>query len=88
MRQDFRDKIQKEVDLNYEFFTKELSKLLLKHLDKYALLRHQAIIKYFDSFEDAKKYAKKTYSDRLYSIQKVEKNTPIHLGFLGEHLYA
>jgi hypothetical protein len=88
MTQDFRGKIQKEVDLNYEFFTKQLPKLLLEHLNKYVLLRHQEIINYFDSFEDAKKYAEKTYSDRLYSIQKVEEGTPIHLGFLGEQIYA
>jgi len=84
---DFNQKIQEEVDRNYDFFKKEFTKIVVEHLGQFALLKNATIIDYFDTFEDAEKYANMAYSDRLYSIQKVG-DTRIDLGFIGTLVYA
>ncbi|MCL1856040.1 MAG: hypothetical protein FWF84_00115 [Kiritimatiellaeota bacterium] len=79
--------IQEEVDRNYAFFKKELPRLMMGHLGQFALLKDAEIVDYFDSFNDAEKYADLRYPDGLYSIQKVE-NVVVKLGFLGSRVYA
>jgi hypothetical protein len=77
-----RAKIQEEVDANYEFFKAQLPQMIVTHLGQYVLLKNKTVIDYFDTLDDAKKYADSMYKDRLYSIQKVE-NAILNLGFLG-----
>mgnify|MGYP004497519419 FL=1 len=77
-----REEIQKEVDNNYQFFLKEKDKIPNYLLDKYVLIRKEEFIEYFDSVDDAIKYAKIKYEDNLYSVQKVN-DLPINLGFMG-----
>lgn len=74
--------IQKEVDNNYQFFLKEKDKIPNYLFDKYVLIRKEEFIEYFDSINDAIKYAKIKYEDNLYSVQKVN-DLPINLGFMG-----
>ena len=45
------------------------------------------IIDYFDTMDDAIKYAKIRFEDGLYSIQKVNE-TPVSLGYIGSFLNA
>ena len=78
-----REEIQKEVDNNYQFFLKEKDKIPNYLLDKYVLIRKEQFIEYFDSIDDAIKYAKIKYEDNLYSVQKVN-DLPINLGFTGD----
>ena len=84
---DFNQQIQEEVDKNYDFFKKEVGKIIVAHFEQFALLKNATIVDYFDTFEDAEKYANMAYPDRLYSIQKVE-DTPIELGYIGTLVYA
>ena len=79
------EEIQKEVDNNYQFFLKEKDKIPNYLLDKYVLIRKEQFIEYFDSIDDAIKYAKIKYEDNLYSVQKVN-DLPINLGFMGNML--
>jgi hypothetical protein len=60
-----------EIDLNLEFFLRELPSLLLTHKGKFALIRHQRIIDYYDTPSDAIRAAKALYSDGIYSVQQV-----------------
>lgn len=82
-----KSQIQIEVDKNYDFFKQELPKIIIGHLGQFVLLRHQAIIDYFDTFEDAQKYAIAMYKDELFSVQKVE-DTVLNLGFIGTQIHA
>ena len=81
------EEIQKEVDNNYQFFLKEKDKIPNYLLDKYVLIRKEEFIGYFDSIDDAIKYAKIKYEDNLYSVQKVN-DLPVNLGFMGNMLNA
>lgn len=81
------EEIQQEVDNNYQFFLKEKSKIPSDLSNKYVLIRKAEFIEYFDSMDDAIKYAKKVYEDRLYSVQKVS-DMPINLGFIGTLINA
>ncbi len=81
------EEIQKEVDNNYQFFLKEKDNIPNYLLDKYVLIRKEQFIEYFDSIDDAIKYAKIKYEDNLYSVQKVN-DLPINLGFMGNMLNA
>lgn len=76
------EEIQQEVNNNYQFFLKEKNKIPSDLINKYVLIRKAEFIEYFDSMDDAIKYAKKIYEDRLYSVQKVN-DIPINLGFIG-----
>ncbi|MDR3195367.1 MAG: hypothetical protein LBT58_01010 [Endomicrobium sp.] len=77
-----RAKIQEEVDANYEFFKTQLNQTVADHLGQYVLLKNKTIVDYFDTLDDAQKYADTLYKDGLYSIQKVE-NAVLNLGFIG-----
>ena len=79
------EEIQKEVDNNYQFFLKEKDKIPNYLIDKYVLIRKEEFIEYFDSIDDAIKYAKIKYEDNLYSVQKVNDLT-VNLGFMGNML--
>lgn len=81
------EEVQKEIDKNYDFFLKELPNIINLYNNKYALLKNAEIIDYFDTMDDAIKYAKIRFEDGLYSIQKVNE-TPISLGYIGSFLNA
>ena len=66
-----RDKIQKEVDENFEAFKKLLPSLLGVRKGKFVLMRHKKMVEVFDSAGDAKLYAQAQFSDGLWSIQQV-----------------
>ena len=76
------EEVQKEIDKNYDFFLKELPNIINLYNNKYALLKNAEIIDYFDTMDDAIKYAKIRFEDGLYSIQKVNE-TPVSLGYIG-----
>lgn len=81
------EEIQKEVDNNYQFFLKEKDNIPQYLLDKYVLIRKEEFIEYFDSMDDAIKYAKIKFEDGLYSVQKVN-DLPVDLGLIGNILNA
>jgi hypothetical protein len=61
---------QIEIDRNLEFFLKQLPKLASRH-GKFALLRKQKIINFFDTPMDALTAGTTLYPDKLFSIQQV-----------------
>ena len=76
-----RDKVQKEVDDNYEFFKKRLPQLIKEHDGQFVLIRHKEIVGYFNSNIDALLKGKNKYSDEIYSIQEITTIKP-SLGIL------
>lgn len=59
------------INKNFEAFQLLLPNLLQQHLGKYALLRDEKVVNFFDSIGDAVRYAKAQYDDDLYSVQLV-----------------
>ena len=76
-----RDRIQKEVDNNFEFFQSKLDELISDYDGKYALIKNQEIIGYFDKSEEALIEGKNRYPDGVFSIQEVTKQN-ISFGIL------
>ena len=60
-----------EVRKNFTAFKKLLPSIDPRHSGKFAVLRKEEIIDYFDSMPDAAKYADALYEDGLYSIQEI-----------------
>jgi hypothetical protein len=75
---------QEEVDRNFEFFSKELSNLIIDHRDRYALLRDGKITGIYDTFMDAQTAATQLFDDEIYSIQKITEA----IGDLGFYSHA
>jgi hypothetical protein len=64
--------IREEIDKNYETFQAHLPQLLVTYRGKFALLRHQEIIEFFDTSRDAYVAGRKLFpEDQLFSIQEV-----------------
>lgn len=71
-----------EVNKNFIAFQKLLPSIDPRHSGKFAVLRKEKIIDYFDSMSDAAKYADALYEDGLYSIQEVNAK-PVDLGIFS-----
>jgi hypothetical protein len=83
---DMADDRQTEIDRNLEFFLKELPNLLPVHGGKYALLRHQQIIAYFDTIADALSAGNSQFEDKLFSVQQVT-DAATNLGFYSHAMH-
>lgn len=70
--------IQQEVNKNYEVFKKLLPKIINTYENKYALMKNEKIIEYFETAGDAILTGNLIYKNRLFSVQKVT-NTPIFI---------
>jgi len=70
---------QQEVDQNFAFFQPKLPELLKTHRGKFALIKNQEIIGFYDTVMDAQTTGAKFFDDGLFSIQDVD-DTPIDLG--------
>lgn len=75
----FKEEKQREVEKNFELFQSVLPELLESHFGETALLRHQKIVAFFDTFRDTQTAGEMSYEDGIFSIQEAEK--PIDLGF-------
>ncbi|HEX8127377.1 MAG TPA: hypothetical protein VF548_17515 [Allosphingosinicella sp.] len=71
---------RKEVDRNYDAFTRVLGTILSDHRDKLALMRDGRIVDYFDTPRQALEAAYERFPDGFFSIQEVT-DEPIDLGF-------
>jgi len=71
---------QDEIDKNLDFFLAQLPKIAQAHRGKFALLRHQVIVGYYDTPVDALQAGKTAYDDGIFSIQQVT-DTPVNLGY-------
>ncbi len=77
--------LQDEIDANLEYFRKELPKIDQASHGKFALLRHQMIIGYFDTVNDAVTAGNTSYSDKIFSVQQVTE-VAADLGFYSHAL--
>jgi len=81
-----RNARQIEVDRNLESFRGKLPELLRTHPGKFALMRHQEIVDFFDTLIDALIAGQKLYSDQLFSVQQVTEAS-IDLGFFSHAVH-
>lgn len=72
--------IEKEIDNNFDYFTRNVGNFISEHRNEYALLRKSKIIDFFPSVEEAEKKAHHLFSDGIFSIQQVCEG-PVDLGF-------
>lgn len=74
-----------EIARNFDHFQRSLATLLPLHELEFALLRHGAVVGFFEDANAADKAGMDRYSDRIYSIQQVT-DEPIELGFYAATL--
>jgi hypothetical protein len=75
--------IQEEVKNNYEAFINMLPDLIESKRGKFALMRKQEIVDFFDTARDAYTAGQKLFTeDRLFSVQQII-DTPVDLGFFS-----
>ena len=70
--------LAREVDRNYDYFQRHMSKFLPMELGRYALLRHGKIVGFFADATEAEARGEQ-FADRFYSIQLVDPS-PVNLG--------
>ena len=71
-----------EIRKNFKAFQKQLPSIEPMQAGKFAVLRHEKIIDYFDSMGDAAKYADAQYKEGVYSIQEVSSSI-VDLGYFS-----
>jgi hypothetical protein len=70
--------IADEVDRNYDFFQRHMQEYLPLQFGRYALIRGQEIVDFYDSADAAEECGER-FGDGIYSIQLVDP-APINLG--------
>lgn len=70
--------LKTEVDRNYDYFQRHMGEFLPHELGRYALLRHGAVVDFYDDAAAAEARGEK-FADRIYSIQLVDP-APVNLG--------
>ena len=63
--------LREQIDKNYEAFSKRLPELLILHRGKFALMKDEQIVEFFDTARDAHAAGTKLYPDGLFSVQEV-----------------
>ena len=80
---DVKNQNLNQVEINYEAFEKKLPSLLPTHRGKFALMRNEEIIEFFDTARDAYFAGLKIFEkDKLFSVQQII-DTPVDLGFFS-----
>ena len=79
-------RLDDEVDLNYDAFVAELPGLLPRWRGKHALLRHAAVVEFFDSSAMALDAGRAQFADGIYSVQEVT-DRPVDLGFYSHAIH-
>ena len=76
---------QTEVKRNYDAFMRQLPQLLATHRGKFALMRDEKVVEFFDTSADAYRAGQKLFPDLRFSIQQVI-DGPVDLGFFSHAL--
>lgn len=74
-----RNELSREVDRNYDYFQRHISSYLPQESGRFALIRHQEVIGFFDDPGEAAREGAKRFNDGIFSIQEVT-DAPIDLG--------
>ena len=81
-----REKIQREVDENYEFFQKHKREISVENLDKFVLMRDKKFVGFYSTKEDAVTAGRSQFTDRIFSVQKVSDDV-VDLGSVAYALF-
>ena len=73
---------QIEIDENYDFFQRNLSKFLKEHRGQFALLHARRVIEWFSNPGDAYRAGLDKFPDELFSIQEAE-DRPAEMGMMS-----
>jgi hypothetical protein len=73
------DALRSEVDQNYDFFRRNLSRYLGEHAGEYALLKSATVVDFFEGPGDAYREGLRRFSDKIFSIQRVS-SEPAEMG--------
>lgn len=73
---------ENEIDHNYDFFQRNLAKLLPERRGQFALLRSKKIIGFFPGPGDAYRSGLAQFPDEIFSIQEVE-DRPAEMGMMS-----
>ena len=65
------EKLQNEVDANFEAFQRILPELLRRDADRWALMRHGECVACYDTVRDAHTAGRTQYEDGLFSAQLI-----------------
>jgi len=76
------DKLRTEVDRNYDFLQRHLTRYLADHAGQYALLKSAKVIAFFDGPGDAYRAGLARFPDCIFSIQPVT-DEPVEMGFMS-----
>lgn len=71
--------LRAEITQNFDAFQRSLAAILPMQRNRFALLRHGAIIGFFDKPGNADDEGAKRFADGIYSIQQVT-DEPVELG--------
>jgi len=71
-------RLAEEVDRNYDYFQRHMSEFLPAEYGRYALLRAEQVVGFFESADAAEERGER-FGDGIYSIQLVDP-APINLG--------
>lgn len=74
-----RQALSREVERNFDFFQRNLGTFLQDYAGKFALLRHSAVVDFFDKPGEANLVGAGKFDDGIYSIQQVT-DEPVDLG--------
>lgn len=74
------DDLRAEVDHNYDFFQRNLSRYLGDQAGKYALIKSAEVVEFFDGPGEAYRSGLARFPDKLFSVQQVS-SEPVELGF-------
>ena len=80
------ERIQAEVDANFEAFQKMLPKLMRREANRWALMRHGECVGFYDTLRDAHIAARAQYDDALFSVQQVS-NAVVDLGWFSHAVH-
>ena len=85
-RMDNIDKLQEEVDRNFQEFQKILPDLLSRESNRWALMRSGECTGFYDTLRDANTAGQMLYEDDLFSVQQVS-TTVVDLGWFSHALH-
>lgn len=76
------DDLKREVDLNYDFFQRNLAGWLQDHIGQYVLLKSKAVVEFYDGPGMAYRAGLAQFPDKVFSVQQVT-SEPVELGFMS-----
>lgn len=79
---EFQDKLQQEVDGNYQALVAKLNQYMPRHSERFALLHNGKVEQFFDTWQDAYNAGNLIHKDAIFSVQKVTKQ-PADLGYFS-----